>query len=202
MKWRVATKKISFVKKIMMQNDYNLARQALVEEGRLQGLGMGFSGLATETDELCRQLSIPTTVCHYQVVSKQDIKEAVQRTVYYENRQRMLESRKVRDRLDDEETFGLEREESSYLDRLPLHMTRVMFRFRARAIKGVKYNTKGSHAKLDCRLCLGPPETQEHLQECHGAGFERRGLELEREVDLLTFWRRISVKLQGLGLST
>ena len=163
---------------------------------------MGFSGLASETNELCMKLSIPTTVCHYEAVSKQDIKEAVKRKVYYENRQRMLESRKVRDRLDDEETFGLEREKSSYLDRLPLHLTRVMFRFRARAIKGVKYNTKGSHAKLDCRLCLGPPETQEHLQECHGAGFERRGLQLEREVDLITFWRRISVKLQGFGLST
>ena len=75
-------------------------------------------------------------------------------------------------------------------------MSRVM------AIKGVKQNTKGSHAKLDCRLCLGPPETQEPLKECHGAGFERRGLELEREVDLKTFWRGISVKLQGLGLST
>ena len=112
--------------------------------------------------------------------------------VFFENRQRMLESRKVRDRLDDEETFGLEREKSSYPDRLPLHLTRVMFRVRARAIKGVKYNTKGSHAKLDCRLCLGPPETQEHLQEYHGAG----------EVDLITFWRRISVKLQGFGLST
>ena len=48
--------------------------------------------------------------------------------VFFENRQRMLESRKVRDRLDDEETFGLEREKSSYPDRLPLHLTRVMFR--------------------------------------------------------------------------
>ena len=27
---------------------------------------------------------------------------------------------------------------------------------RARAIKGVKHNTKGSHDKLDCRLCFGP----------------------------------------------
>ena len=81
-------------------------------------------------------------------------------------------------------------------------MFRFMFRFRARAIKGVKYNTKGSYTKLDCRLCLGPPETQEHLQECPGAGFERRGLKLEEEVDLITFWRRISVKLQGFGLST
>ena len=134
--------------------------------------------------------------------SSKNIKVAVQRKVFFENRQRMLESRKVRDRLDDEENFSLERKKSSYLDRLPLHLTRVMFRFRARAIKGVKYNTKGSHAKLDCRLCLGPPETQEHLQECHGAWFERRGLELEREVDLITFWRRISVKLQGFGLST
>ena len=168
MKWRVAVKKISFVKKIMMMEDSNLARQALVEEGRLEALGMGFSGLVAETNELCRDLSIPSTTCLYKFVSKQDIKEAVQQKVYFENRQRMLESRKVRDRLDDEETFGLEREKSSYLDRLPLYLSRVMFRFRARAIQGVKYNTKGSHTKLDCRLCLGPPETQEHLQECHG----------------------------------
>ena len=119
--------------------------------------------------------------------------------VYLENRQRMLESKKVRDRIDDEETFGLERKKSSYLDRLPLYLSRVMFRFRARAIKGVKHNTEGSHAKLDCRLCLGPTETQEHIQECHRVGFERRGLELEREVDMRTFWRRISVKLPGLS---
>ena len=64
----------------------------------------------------------------------------------------------------------------------------------------MKYNTKGSHTKLDCRLCLGPLETQEHLQECPGAGFERRGLKLEEEVDLITFWRRISVKLQGFAM--
>ena len=77
------------------------------------------------------------------------------------------------------------------------------FRFRARAIKGVKYNTtKGSHDKLDCQLCLGPPETQEHLLECPGAWYERSGLVLDREEDLITFWRRIPVKLQGFGLST
>ena len=134
--------------------------------------------------------------------NKQDIKEAVRRKVNIENRAKMLESKKVKDRLKIEENFGPEVEKTSYLDRLPLHLSRVMFRFRARAIKGVKYNTKGSHDKLDCRLCLGPPETQEHLQECPGAWFERRGLLLDREVDLITFWRRIPVKLQGFGLST
>ena len=108
MKWRVAIKKISFVRKIMMMKENNLARQALVEEGRLEALGMGFSGLAAETNELCRDLSIPSTMCLYMFVSKQDIKEAVQKKVYFENRQRMLESKKVRDRLDNEETFGLE----------------------------------------------------------------------------------------------
>ena len=61
-------------------------------------------------------------LCLYMFVSKQDIKEAVQKKVYYENRQRMLESRKVRDRLDNEETFGLEREKSSYLDRMPMNI--------------------------------------------------------------------------------
>ena len=121
-----------------------MARQALVEEGRLEALGMGFSGLAAETNELCRDLSISSTESLYKFVSKQDIKEAVQKKVYFENRQRMLESKKVRDRLEEEETFGLEREKSSYLDRLPLYLSRVMFRVRARAIKGVKRNGRFS----------------------------------------------------------
>ena len=62
----------------------------------------------------------------------------MQRRVNSNNRENMLESKKRRDRLDEEETFGLEREKTSYLDRLPLYMSRVMFRFRARSIKGVK----------------------------------------------------------------
>ena len=45
------------------------------------------------------------------------------------------------------------------------------------------------------------PEHLVNLEEWLHFHF-RRGLELEREVDLITFWRRISVKLQGLGLST
>ena len=36
----------------------------------------------------------------------------MKRKVHFENRQRMLESRKVRDRLDDEETLGAEREKT------------------------------------------------------------------------------------------
>ena len=46
----------------------------------------------------------------------------------------------VRDRLEDEETFGLEKEKTSYLDRLPLHMTRIMFRFRATIEKVLMIN--------------------------------------------------------------
>ena len=82
---------------------------------------MGFSGMAAETNELCRDLSISSTESLYKFISKQDIKKAVQKKVYFENRQRMLESKKVRDRLEEEETFGLERKKSSYLDRLPLY---------------------------------------------------------------------------------
>ena len=86
---RAAAKKINFVRKIMLMKVNNIARQALVEEGRLEALGMGFSGLAAETNELCRDLSISSTESLYKFVSKQDIKEAVQKKVYFENRQRM-----------------------------------------------------------------------------------------------------------------
>ena len=118
----------------------------------------------------------------------------------YENKMKMLNSKKVKDRIVIENED--EKNETSYMKRLPLVMARVMFRFRARCIQGVKYNTKSSHQDLSCRLCLGPIETQEHLLSCAGTGFERRGLIYDREVDFIKFWQRITIKLQCLRLST
>ena len=131
-------------------------------------------------------------------VSKEEVKMKIRRRVKYENEMKMFDCKKVCDRVETENVLEMG-EENSYMKRLPLAMSRVMFRFRARCIRGVKYNTKSSHTDLSCRLCQGPSiENQEHLLACEGTSFERRGLDLQREQDFVIFWLRVTAKLSKL----
>ena len=101
---------------------------------------------------------------------------------------------KVSDRLTDNP------DDNNYLNSLPLHSSRLWFRYRARAIKGVKYNCKGSFSDLSCRFCdKKETETQEHLESCEGNSYERRGLKklADRDwKDTLKFWERMCIKLE------
>ena len=196
MKWRVAEKKILFVNKLMMKGNQNLARWAVMEEGSLSGKRLMKGGITEEISSLCFVLG-----CDYPVtgpVSKEDVKMKIRRRVTYETKMKMLECKKVRDRVETENVLKMG-EENSYMERMPLTKSRVMFRYRARCIRGVKYNTKSSHTNLSCRLCQGPSiENQEHLLTCEGTSFERRGLDLQREQDFVIFWLRVTTKLSRL----
>ena len=49
---------------------------------------------------------------------------------------------------------------------------------------------------LSCRFCsTGSPENQEHLEICGGTEYERRGMDMSRWRGILTFWRRMTMKL-------
>ena len=104
----------------------------------------------------------------------------------------MKESSKVADRLTDNP------EDNNYLNCLPLHRSRLWFRYRARAIKGVKYNCKNSYSDLNCRFCDSQEiETQEHLESLEGNSFKRRWLnKLADWKDTLKFWEMMSIKLE------
>ena len=196
MKWRVAEKKIMFVNKLMMKGNKNLARLAVIEEGRLSSEWRMKGGITDEIFGFCLELG-----CGYPVtgpVSKEDVKMKIRRRVKYENEMKMFDCKKVCDRVETENVLEMG-EENSYMKRLPLTKSRVMFRYRARCIRGVKYNTKSSHTDLSCRLCQGPSiENQEHLLICEGMSFERRGLDLQREQDFVIFWLRVTAKLSKL----
>ena len=118
--------------------------------------------------------------CGYPVtgpVSKEDVKRTIRRRVTYEIKMKMFECKKVRDRVETKNVLEMG-EENSYMKRLPLTKSRVMFRYRARCIRGVKYNTKSSHTDLSCRLCQGPSiENQEHLLTCEGTPSHMRRYE-------------------------
>ena len=80
-----------------------------------------------------------------------------------------------------------------------LTFSRMMIRYRARAIKGVKANCKRSWKNdLNCRFCNNTViEDQEHLEECTGLSWERRRLKMDTEVGKIIFFRRAKRKLEG-----
>ena len=63
-------------------------------------------------------------------------------------------------------------------------------------------NHKSSHLKdLSCSFCKGPmEESQEHLEEeCPGCEFERRKLPMKNWRGRLTFWRRMTTRINNIN---
>ena len=172
----------------MKKDRSNLCRKTIVSEVLNNIKGLGY-----ECSILCNELGLDNILTSSS--TKSDIKNAIYNLVTNETRRSMQDSAKVADRLTDNP------EDNNYLNTLPLHSSRLWFRYRARAIKGVKYNCKSSYTDLSCRFCDKEViETQEHLEEaCEGNTYERRGLRnlAERDwKDILKFWERMSIKLE------
>ena len=187
MKWRVASKKLQFIRKISLKDHNNIAKGVLMEEV-LQGI----NGLATECGQIAREIGLENLMIYQ--YSKKDIKEAVKTAMKKEFLQEMQSSVKVSDRLSDDP------EDNSYINKMSLPKVRVWIRYRARATAGVKGNFRHSHVNnMRCRLCSqDSDETQEHLQLCEGTRFERRGLDLSDWRGLLDFWRRMKFKMAAV----
>ena len=187
MKWRIALKKLLFVRKTMLREDDNICKQALINE-----CGLNIKGLGHECLELTNILGLPDI--RFTLTRKGDIKRAVKKQSLAEKRLAMEESRKVGDRLSDDPI------DNNYLAFMTLPNSRIWMRYRARAIKGVKMNCKNSHRDLSCRFCQdGDRESQEHLINCTGCTFERRNLDTNNWRGMVIFWRRMTAKYEAVG---
>ena len=187
MKWRIAKRKLLFVNKILSKDHNNLCKQVLFAESL-----NNIKGLSYECTKLCEELGLPNIMVND--VSKSEIVAAINTKINADTIRDMENCKKVADRLSPNPA------DSNYLASLPLSSSRVWLRYRARAIKGVKYNTKTSNLdNLTCRFCrTGDTETQEHLELCDGNENERRKLSQnfhQNWAQLLTFWSRMSIKL-------
>ena len=194
MKYRIAQKKLLFFNKLKLKNNDNLCKRVVFNE-----LEKGIKGLGYECTNLCQELELPNIATT--TITKGDIKRAIAKKKGEENRIAMTESSKCSDRVTDNP------EDNSYLACLPLSMSRIWIRYRARCIPEVKVNVKGSHkGNLKCRFCTSnESESQEHLEVCEGTERERRGLPgiMEGRGDwreLLKFWGRMMKKLTAAGL--
>ena len=183
MKWRIAGKKLQYMRKVQLKEDDNITKMALQQEVKT-----GTKGLAYECMELSNELGLQNVLNGN--TSKTLIKRTTAKKIKEEAWKAMEDSKKVRDRL----TFNPE--DNSYIKCLSLPQTRVWFRYRARAIPKVKGNHKQSHSDLSCNLCTSMEEmNQEHLEKCEGTEHERRGLDMGTWRGLLDFWRRMMKKL-------
>ena len=124
------------------------------------------------------------------------IKRAVAKHSLEQRKAEVMSSRKVGDRTSDNP------KDNTYLSYMTLANSRVWMRVRARLTKGVKVNHKRSHLKdLSCSFCKGPmEESQEHLEEeCPGCEFERRKLPMKNWRGRLTFWRRMTTRINNIN---
>ena len=185
MKWRIAYRKLNFVRKIMAKPEGNITKSVILQEGR-----NNIKGLGSECGIFCETLNLPNIVTTE--VTKADLKRAVKNKMIEECLERMESSKKVADRIE------LIPSETHYLQTLSIPNCRVYIRYRARSLANVKMNAKKSWKdNLTCRYCAtGAQESQEHLEVCNGTEFERRGLGMESFMGKVTFWRRMTVKLE------
>ena len=115
----------------MIKDDKNIALRAVQNE-----MILGLKGLAFECDALANMIGIQNVI--FNMVTKSEIKNAIKDADLNEKRAGMQNSKKVRDRLSDDPSH------KEYLSFMSLPMSRIWIRYRARAIAGVKMNTKSS----------------------------------------------------------
>ena len=187
MKWRIALKKMLFVRKTMLRDDDNICKKALMNEWM-----MDLKGLGHECMEIAHSIGLQDP--RATTLQKGAIKNAIAKQSIRERRSAMEESRKVGDRLSDNPA------DNTYIHSMSLYNSRVWIRYRARAIKGVKLNCKNSHRDLSCRFCQDEvQESQEHLIDCRGCWYERRNLDLNNWKGMVIFWRRMTAKYEAKG---
>ena len=181
MKWRIIQKKLLFIRKVMHEKkSTSLVRRVIMEE-----IITGIKGLGVECRNACEELEIPNVVIFD--LPPWQIKTRINEIIKEEAKEAMLNSSKVADRVTDNP------EDNRYIEKMTLANCRIWIRYRARSIKGVKINLKGSYKdNLRCRLCTANVhESQEHLEMCEGTANERRGLgglEVGNWRDKLVFW--------------
>jgi hypothetical protein len=188
MKWRIAKQKLLFLRKLMEKEDSNICKRAVMNE-----IILGAKGLGHECKVLTTTIGLPNVV-HTQV-SKGDIKNAILEHSRAITKDEVEASRKVGDRATADEYHR------KYLTYMTLPNSRIWMRVRARSIKGVKVNNKRSfNNNLSCRFCdNNTEETQEHLEECRGCEYERRGQKMSDWSGKVIFWRRMTAKISAWG---
>ena len=129
MKWRIARRKLLFLKKIMTKEDSNICKRSILNETILDTEGLGH-----ECKALAKTLGLPDLRDEYATTCRGDINRAIKKHSERMIKEEVEASRKVGDRATDNPR------DREYLTYMTLPDSRIWMRVRARSIKGVKVN--------------------------------------------------------------
>ena len=121
MKWRIAEKKLLFLRKTMMRDESNITRTALLNETfmEMKGLGCGCK-------QMTKKVGLPDNM--FSMVSKGEIKQAIKCRL--DLKEEVPNSKKVGDRWSEDQL------DNTYLAYMSLPKSRAWMRYRARSIAG------------------------------------------------------------------
>jgi len=131
MKWRIAKRKLLFLKKMMTKENSNLCKRSILNETIL-----GVEGLGHECKALAKTLGLTDLRDSYATTCRADIDRAIRTHSEKTIKEEVEASRKVGDRAEDNPR------DREYLKYMTLPDSRIWMRVRAKSIKGVKVNNK------------------------------------------------------------
>ena len=133
MKWRIWEAKLMLLKRIKMQNMDTLSRQVYEESKK-----KGWPGLGEEVTKICNNISIPDL--NSNVVSKEEIKDAIWNHHYLDIKEELSKSKKLCDIKDEDFT-----KVQSYFDGKSVESTRMAFQVRSHMVPEIPGNFKNKY---------------------------------------------------------
>ena len=173
------------IKSIKNMSLETLARQILEEQVSNDWLGLG-----KEVKQICVEINIPNIL--KESVSKCEIKDAILLHHSEEMRDEMLGLKKMKN-------IRNEEFKNDYMNMKSIHDSRMMFRIRTDMLD-FKTSMKGKYkGDTTCRGCKDTDnkEDQGHIAWCKGYATLRYGLDLTKDEDLITYYRRVMIEREN-----
>ena len=186
MRHRIMSAKLNFAHYLRVCGDDNLAGQVYEEQVR-----RGWPGLSQEVVDISTQIGLEDiNNLEASKVSSSVWKCKVKAAVTNHNEQCLKDNmgEKLKDIVN--ESFG----RKEYLSSKSVEHSRTMIRIRSKMLH-VKDNFKNMYKKrtngLKCDSCLTQVETQAHVLTCPAYNKLREGLQLDKQDDLVKYYREV-----------
>ena len=186
---RIIMKKLLLYHHLVSLGEDTLAKQIANIQSR-----MGYPGLINECEKFVLVLRLPDI--RRTSLSKQQWKTTVKRRIFLKNKEDLLESIVSKDykKLDARKLSAEKFELKPYIKSNNLHDSRLIFQSRCKMMKTVKMNFKSNPKFIQeqwrCSGCL-LLDSQEHLLSCAGYAHLRVGRDLDKDSDLVAYYRSI-----------
>ena len=181
-KLRIYKRKCMLVHHIKNLGKKTLARQIYEEQRAFM-----FPGLAREVSTICSELGIEDV--NDTGMEKNMLKKILQRACE-EKDEKELKEKMVN------KTAKLKNEDcrlKTYMKEKSLKQVRDTFRVRTNLVEGFRANFKNMYERnnLECQGCGGAMDDQTHAMQCSAYTDLREGLDMEKDVDLVLYFRRV-----------